>query len=68
MCNYSSKNPRLKLLRGTKVTDSCFRSDGFHFKIEFGVPYVNRVFGAVKRCLDRGGIASLSNSLERDIK
>ena len=68
MSNYSFRQPKLKLMRAYETTDSWFQLDRDSMKAEYGVRYVSTLLTAVRRCIDRGGVVSISDSMERDMR
>jgi hypothetical protein len=55
-------------MRSAEATDDWYQADGVRLKPEYGVRYVTAVCSGVKRAMDRGGVVSLSNSLEKDMR
>ncbi len=65
---YSSSHPTLKVLKEAEVTDAWFRPGGQYLTHDSGLRYVTSVVASVKRSIDRGGIVSVSSSLEKDMR
>ncbi len=56
------------MLREADVTDAWYRPGGIGLTHESGIRYVTSVVSSVKRSIDRGGVVSVSSSLEKDMR
>jgi hypothetical protein len=68
LMSYSSAHPKFKVLKEADVTDAWYRPGGLFLTHTSGVSYVTSVVSSVKRSIDRGGIVSVSSSLEKDMR
>ncbi len=68
LSTYASKQPKLKLLRGYETNDQWYQIDGIHLKTDQGIKYATALLTATRRCVDRGGVVSLSSSMENDLR
>ncbi len=65
---YSTSHPQLKVLKEAEVTDAWYRAGGLFLTYEAGPKYVTSIVASVKRSIDRGGVVSVSSSLEKDMR
>ncbi len=54
-------------MKATETNDNWFRTCGLRMKPEYGLQYLTAVCAGIRRCLDRAGVASLSQSMEDDM-
>ncbi len=50
------------------MTDAWYRAGGLFLTYEAGPKYVTSIVASVKRSVDRGGVVSVSSSLEKDMR
>ncbi len=50
------------------MTDAWYRPGGLFLTQDAGPRYVTSVIASVKRSIDRGGVVSVSSSLEKDMR
>jgi hypothetical protein len=55
-------------MRSYDTNDGWFQANGISLKAEHSLRYLQLVMDSIKRCVARGGLVSVSNSLEKDIQ